>query len=414
MAHAIEVRELGKRYQLGEDFGKYLTIRESLAKAFRRGQRQPDSELWALRDVSFDVPEGQVLGVIGRNGAGKSTLLKLLARITEPTTGVARMHGRVGALLEVGTGFHQELTGRENVYLNGSVLGMTRAEIDTRFDEIAEFSGVERFLDTPLKRYSSGMSLRLAFAVAAHLEPEILIVDEVLAVGDVAFQRKCLGKMGDVARAGRTVLLVSHNLTAVESLCERVLWIEGGGLEADGAPGEVIGRYLGSVVDRQEARSWDDPETAPGNEWVTLRSARVYPGGGDPGESITVRTPVAIEFEYDNLRDGTHLNLSLHIYSAEGVLVLNAVPVNEPRWYGRPYPKGRFRDRCVIPGDLLNDGTYRVELLVVKDRSVAIYQEDAILEFDVEDVVEESDGLFEGSWPGVVRPPIEWQTEQVD
>ena len=413
MPHAIEVSALGKRYRLGEDFGNYLTIRESLARALRRRTRSTDSDLWALRDVSFDVSEGEVVGIIGRNGAGKSTLLKLLARITEPTTGVARMHGRVGALLEVGTGFHQELTGRENVYLNGSVLGMTRQEIDRRFDEIAEFSGVERFLDTPLKRYSSGMSLRLAFAVAAHLEPEILVVDEVLAVGDVAFQRKCLGKMGDVARGGRTVLLVSHNLTAVESLCGRVLWIEGGQLAADGKAGEVIGRYLGSVIDRQAGRVWDDPETAPGNEWVRLRAASVYPGGGDPGENITVRTPIALEFEYENLKAGTPLNLSLHLYSAEGVLVLNAVPVDETEWYGRPYPAGRFRDRCVIPGDLLNDGTYRVELLVVKDKSVAVYQDDAILEFDVEDIVEESEGLFEGKWAGVVRPPIEWKTEQV-
>ena len=412
MPHAIEVRGLGKRYQLGEDFGRYLTIRESIAMALRRKDRSADSVLWALQDVSFEVAEGEVVGVIGRNGAGKSTLLKLLARITEPTTGVARMHGRVGALLEVGTGFHPELTGRENVYLNGSVLGMTQAEIAQRFDEIAEFSGVERFLDTPLKRYSSGMQLRLAFAVAAHLEPEILIVDEVLAVGDVAFQRKCLGKMGDVARAGRTVILVSHNLTAVESLCERVLWIEGGRLEADGGSSDVIASYLGAVVHRQGSRTWDDPATAPGNEWVRLRAARVYAGGGDPGESITVRTPVALEFEYENLKADTCLNLSLHLYSAEGVLVLNAVPVNETKWYGRPYPKGRFRDRCVIPGDLLNDGTYRIELLVVKDRSFALYSDDAILEFDVEDVVE-SEGLFEGNWTGVVRPPVEWQTEQI-
>jgi lipopolysaccharide transport system ATP-binding protein len=413
MARAIEVEGLGKRYSLGEDFARYLTIRESITSWLRRAPRDGIPEVWALREVGFALEEGEVLGIIGRNGAGKTTLLRIIGRITEPTTGVARTRGRVGTLLEVGTGFHPELTGRENIYLNGAVLGMSTAEITRRFDEIVEFSDVERFLDTPLKRYSAGMQLRLAFAVAAHLEPEIVVVDEVLAVGDVAFQQKCLGKMSDVASEGRTVLFVSHSMGAIESLCERVLWLEQGRLMGDGPSRDVISQYLGSVAHLKTSQTWDEALEAPGNEWVRLRSASVYPEGGNPSDAITVHTPIVIDFQYDNLRPETYLNLSLHLYSAEGVLVLNAVPVNEPNWYGRPYPEGRFRDRCHMPGNLLNAGRYRVELLVVRDKSVVEYRDSAVLEFDVHDVVDTT-GSFEGDWVGVVRPPLEWRTELLD
>ena len=233
MSVAIEVDSLSKKYRLGEYQAAYGTLRETLVHAARRltRQRAPfvrHTEIWALRDVSFEVPEGQVLGVIGRNGAGKSTLLKILTRIATPTTGRAEIRGRVGSLLEVGTGFNQELTGRENVYLNGAILGMKRREIERRFDDIVEFSGVEKFIDTPVKRYSSGMYVRLAFAVAAHLEPEIMLVDEVLSVGDAEFQRRCLGRMEELGNAGRTVLFVSHALPAVAQLCDRAIWIDGG------------------------------------------------------------------------------------------------------------------------------------------------------------------------------------------
>jgi lipopolysaccharide transport system ATP-binding protein len=413
MARAIEVEGLGKRYSLGEDFGqRYLTIREAIASRLRRASRNGTPEVWALREVDFALEGGEVLGIVGRNGAGKTTLLRILSRITEPTTGVARTRGRVGTLLDVGTGFHPELNGRENIYLNGAILGMSTREITRCFDEIVEFAGVERFLDTPLKRYSAGMQLRLAFAVAAHLEPEIIVVDEVLAVGDVAFQQKCLGKMGDVAREGRTVLFVSHSMGAIESLCERVLWLEQGRLMADGAPREVISQYLGSVAQSKTSQTWDEPLEAPGNEWVRLRSASVYPEGGSPSDAITVHTPIVIDFEYDNLQAETYLNLSLHLYSAEGVLVLNAVPVNEPKWFGRAYPRGRFRDRCRIPANLLNNGAYRVELLVVRDHSDVLYRDSSVLEFDVQDVVQTT-GTFEGEWSGVIRPALQWQTEHI-
>ena len=409
----VEAEGLSKRYRIGLRPEPYGTLRAALTSAVRRqGGSGPDgSELWALRDVDLSVDEGEVVGVIGRNGAGKTTLLKLLTRITEPTSGVIRHRGRIGALLEVGTGFHPELTGHENVYLNGAILGMGKAEIDRKFDEIVAFSDIEPFIDTPVKRYSSGMHMRLAFAVAAHLEPEILVVDEVLAVGDVAFQRKCLGKMDDVAKQGRTVLFVSHNMTAVESLCQRVCWIEHGRIVDDGPTGSVIPHYLRSVVRPTTSRTWEDAATAPGNELVRLRSARVYPLEGGPSERITVRTPFVLEFEYESLEPDLLLNLSVHLYTAEGVLVLNAVPVDEP-WFGRPYPAGRFRDRCYVPGDLLNNGNYRVELMVVRDQSVVLHKDSAILEFDVHDVIEAS-GLYEGSWGGVVRPPLEWRTERL-
>jgi lipopolysaccharide transport system ATP-binding protein len=251
-AIAISVEGLGKEYQIGLEDRRHMTFREAVVgmaksplRKFRRlSGRTTDDRFWALRDISFEVPHGEVLGIIGRNGAGKSTLLKILSRITEPTTGRATINGRVASLLEVGTGFHNELTGRENVYLNGAILGMSRAEIKRKFDEIVDFSGVERFLDTPIKRYSSGMKVRLAFAVAAHLEPEILIIDEVLAVGDQEFQTKCLGKMHDVATSGRTVLFVSHNMAAVESLCFRAVLLQSGGLIADGGTGHVIQKYV--------------------------------------------------------------------------------------------------------------------------------------------------------------------------
>ena len=249
-----------------------------------RSSTPDDTDLWALRDVSFEVKRGEVVGIIGRNGAGKSTLLKILSRITEPTAGSAKIHGRVGSLLEVGTGFHPELTGRENIYLNGAILGMRRAEIERKFDEIVAFAEIERFLDTPVKRYSSGMYVRLAFAVAAHLEPEILLVDEVLAVGDAQFQKKCLGKMGDVAKEGRTVLFVSHNMVAVQTLCQRAFWLDSGQLKAQGEVGTIVTTYLraGLAEDDVTERVWPDIATAPGNETVRLHRISVRPEDGKP------------------------------------------------------------------------------------------------------------------------------------
>ncbi|SFT33871.1 lipopolysaccharide transport system ATP-binding protein [Geodermatophilus amargosae] len=414
---ALRVNGLGKRYELGER-ESYVALRDVISRAVkrplvrsRRRRAVGDSVFWALRDVSFEVPHGEALAIVGRNGAGKSTLLKILTRITEPTEGEAVVAGRVGALLEVGTGFHPELTGRENVTLNGAILGMRRQEIQAKFDEIVDFAGVERFVDTPVKRYSSGMRARLAFAVAAFLETDILVVDEVLAVGDAEFQKKCMGKMGDAADGGRTVLFVSHNMTAVESLCKRAVWLDGGRVVADGPTPDVVGRYLSTSFSALSERSWPELESAPGNDAVRVRRAAVRPEYGSPSDPIDVRTPVALEFEYWNLRPNALLNLSVHIYNAQGVLVFNALPYLEKVWQGRPFPRGLYRDTCHIPGDLLNDGTYRVELMVVEG-SRAIYKQDEILVFEVRDDPHSRDGWF-GSWEGAVRPQLSWETEQL-
>jgi lipopolysaccharide transport system ATP-binding protein len=367
--------------------------------------------LWALKDVSFEVKRGEVVGIIGRNGAGKSTLLKILSRITEPTEGYADIIGRVGSLLEVGTGFHPELTGRENIYLNGSILGMKRAEIERRFDEIVAFAEIERFIDTPVKYYSSGMYVRLAFAVAAHLEPEILLVDEVLAVGDAAFQKKCLGKMQEVGREGRTILFVSHNMTAVQNLCQRCVWLDSGRTSEDGPSGQVISSYLKTSFSPLTEQVWDEAESAPGCETVKLHRMCVHPEDGSSQDPITVRTPFVMEFEYWNLEPGAYLNLSVHILNELGMTVFNTGPVNEPVWHKKAFPAGLFRSMCRVPGDLLNNGIHRALLLVVKNQGVIIYRLDEALIFNVRDGDREG---YLGEWPGAVRPNLEWRTELVE
>jgi len=417
----IKVTGLSKQYRIGVRDASYGTLRESLMSGlsapFRRLRRSESDNgeeiLWALRDVSFEVAPGEVVGIIGRNGAGKSTLLKILSRVTEPTAGLIELYGRVGSLLEVGTGFHPELTGRENVYLNASILGMARREVETKFDEIISFAEIEKFMETPVKRYSSGMYLRLAFAVAAHLEPEILIVDEVLAVGDAAFQRKCLGKMDQVAKEGRTVLFVSHNMAAVQSLCQRAIWLDQGRVQEDGETGAVVGSYLHRSFSSQAEQVWEDVETAPGNDRVRLRSVRVRPEEGLSSDPITIRTPLVFEFEFWNLQPGTRLNLSLHIYGQDGVIAFNTVPYHEPVWHGNPFPAGLFRSVCHVPGDLLNNGMHRVELLIVKDEGIVLYRKDDALIFDVRDAIEMRGG-WHGRWVGVVRPNLLWETELIE
>ena len=420
MRPIINAQGVGKQYRIGTRDAAYSTLRETLTgaarsslRAFRGNGSSEEQTIWALRDVSFEINPGEVVGIIGRNGAGKSTLLKILSRITEPTTGKIELYGRLGSLLEVGTGFHPELTGRENIFLNGSILGMRRGEIESKFDEIVEFAEVGKFLDTPVKRYSSGMYVRLAFAVAAHLEPEILVVDEVLSVGDMAFQNKCLGKMGAVAKEGRTVLFVSHNMMAVQSLCRRGIWLEGGRIVADGEAGEVVGTYLKQSFQSRAEQVWPDPAHAPGNDKVRLRSARVRLEDGSPLDEITVHSSLVLEFEYWNLVPETALNLSVLLYNQQGIPVLNTGPVNERVWHGRPFPAGLFRSVCHIPGDLLNDGTYWLSLYVIKDQSSTVFFYDTVLMFEVCDKPETRSGWY-GKWPGVVRPNFDWTTELVE
>ena len=422
----IKVENLSKKYLIGhEQEGSYKTLRDVITNTVRRAGRRllhplngagtssngRKEEFWALKDVSFEIKQGEVVGIIGRNGAGKSTLLKILSRITEPTRGRVRIKGRVASLLEVGTGFHPELTGRENIFLNGAILGMSKAEIKRKFDEIVAFAEVEKFLDTPVKRYSSGMYVRLAFAVAAHLEPEILIIDEVLAVGDAQFQKKCLGKMGDVSREGRTILFVSHNMSAVQNLCHRSMWLDGGRVIEDGASAQVVSQYLKTSFSPVTEQVWDDLDDAPGGEVVKLHRMCVRPEGGSADDAITVRTPFVMEFEYWNQEPGAFLNLSLHILNEHGITVFNTAPVNEREWHGRAFPAGLFRSVCHVPGDLLNNGTHRVLLLVVKNQGVIIYRHDEALVFEVRDADREG---YLGEWAGAVRPDLEWRTELVE
>jgi lipopolysaccharide transport system ATP-binding protein len=419
---AVRAEGVSKLYRIGGR-ARHDTLRDLLTWAtsaplrrLRSRSRRPSEHgperLWALRDVSFEVRHGEVVGIVGANGAGKSTLLKILSRITEPTEGRVEMRGRLGSLLEVGTGFDPELTGRENVYLNGAILGMKRSEIRRRFDEIVEFSEVERFIDTPVKRYSSGMYMRLAFAVAAHLEPDILVVDEVLAVGDASFQRKCLGKMGNAAQNGRTVLFVSHNMLAVEDLCDRAVWLEGGRVADEGRPKAVISNYLQGTFSTDTERVWEDPATAPGTDGVRLHGARVRPEDGSPSDPITVRTPFVMEFEHWSLRPGARPSPSVALYNEQGIVVFTSGPAFDPAGGERKDPAGLYRQVCRVPGDLLNDGTYRVALYISKDGKTVL-KEDELLTFDVRDAVETRHG-WHGKWVGAVRPMLDWNTEIIE
>ncbi len=414
---AIRTEHLKKRYRLGALHHRHDTLRDTIVSIFRpaKGSREEET-LWALNDVSFEIARGDVVGIIGRNGAGKTTVLKILSRITEPTEGRAIVKGRVGSLLEVGTGFHPELTGRENIYLNGAILGMRRHEIERKFDEIVAFAEIDRFLDTPVKRYSSGMYVRLAFAVAAHLEPEILLVDEVLAVGDAVFQKRCLGKMGDVAREGRTVLFVSHNMVALQSLCKRAIWLDGGRLVEEGLAVQVVGNYLSmSLAHSQESQVWDDPATAPGNEFVRLRCVVARPEDGSPADPITTETPVTVEIEYWNLVPDARLHVTLHFYTEQQVVAFTTgSSTTDPDWRGKPFPVGLYRSTCQVPGQFLNSGVYRLLLLVVQDGSRVIYRHEDLLTIEVLDLAERRVGSWYGKEPGVLRPLLQWRTEQLD
>jgi len=418
MSVAIEVDSLSKKYRLGEHQAAYGTLRESLVHAARRvtGREhvRQGSEIWALYDVSFQVPEGQVLGVIGRNGAGKSTLLKILTRIVAPTAGRAEIRGRVGSLLEVGTGFNGELTGRENVFLNGAILGMKRREIEQRFDDIVEFSGVERFIDTPVKRYSSGMYVRLAFAVAAHFEPEIMLVDEVLSVGDAEFQRRCLGRMEELGNAGRTVLFVSHALPAVAQLCDRAIWIESGQVVGDGRPAEVIANYLHQTHSSGSERTWPE-DSAPGNDLARILAIRVVPHEGMPPGVIDVRHPVGVEITFRVLRDGKPLFPKIKVLDQEGAVAFNAMDTDR-RWLEATTP-GDYVATAWIPGNLLNEGSAIVEAAICSidfpklEHHAAVYE---AVSFEVLDPGEgdSARGQFSGQWRGVVRPLLEWECER--
>jgi len=416
---AIHVSDLGKLYRIGTLPSGYRTLRDALMEGVggmlrRRSStvRRPSSEaIWALRHVSFDVEQGQVLGIIGPNGAGKSTLLKLLSRVTDPTEGYAEVHGRVGSLLEVGTGFHPELTGRENIFLNGAILGMKRAEIERKFDEIVAFAEVEKFIDTPVKRYSSGMYLRLAFAVAAHLEPEVLVVDEVLAVGDAEFQRKCLGKMSDVAQQGRTVLFVSHNMSAILRLTEETLVLRGGQLVMRAPTPEAIDFYMTSGMSQAGERRWelDEPAIVAASPFRPI-SLRVAEAAGRTTGQVMASAPFQVAFEYELTQDITGLRVGLYLFTSQGEAVFTSFDTDDPRSFEEHGARrsGRYVSRCTIPADLLNEGRFVLGVNASSFRIRSYFTDENALSFNVDGT-----GSPGSHWAerrrGPLRPALHWE-----
>jgi lipopolysaccharide transport system ATP-binding protein len=422
---AIRVDGIGKQYRIGSspdgsglrsNVRAYRTLRDDLAAAFQR-MRTPGSSLfekkrniWALRDVSFEVQRGQVLGIIGRNGAGKSTLLKILSRVTEPSEGYAEIHGRVGALLEVGTGFHPELTGRENIYLNGAILGMKKREIERKFDEIVAFSEVEQFIDTPVKRFSSGMYLRLAFAVAAHLEPEILVVDEVLAVGDAEFQRKCIGKMSDVAEAGRTVLFVSHNMSAILRLTEECLVLNHGQVELRAPTTQAVDYYMAAGFENAGERIWSSGEVPGESAPFCPLALRVRDGKGRVVDVFRSTEPLWVEFEYRLDKDVTGLRVGLYLLTLRGEYVFTSFDTDDPQRFDQFSVRkaGHYISRCMLPPDFLNDGRYVLAVNASAFQVKRYFQDEHALAFTVDGT-----GAPGKQWPeprlGPVRPALSWE-----
>ena len=415
---ALEVEGLGKRYRIGHHTDRYGRLTESLAGAIRapldrlrRRSREGEEWFWALDGVTFDLRRGDVVGVIGRNGAGKTTLLKVLSRITEPSAGRAVVHGRVGSLLEVGTGFHPELSGRENIFMSAAVLGMRRSEIARKFDEIVEFAGVETFLDTPVKRYSSGMQVRLGFAVAAHLEPEVLFVDEVLAVGDAAFQAKCLGRIEAIGASGRTVIFVSHSMPAILRLCPRALLLDHGRVIAQGPSHEVVRAYLETDLGRTSERRWARHE-APGDEVARLKSIRVVTPDGQPGDEVDIRYPVHVQVEYwSELPGALRPYVNLHFFNDEGVCLFVSDDNSNEDWRRTRRSRRLVRSSVSIPGNFLAEGRVIVTVAVSTMNPTVVHaiERDAI----AFQVVDRSDGdgvrgEWAGDWPGVLRPRLEW------
>lgn len=389
----IRVEHLSKCYEIGKS--KDDSLRGSIS-GFFKGKNKTE-EFWALQDINFSVDEGEVVGIIGKNGAGKSTLLKVLSQITKPTQGRIELTGRVASLLEVGTGFHPELTGRENVYLNGTILGMSRKEVTNKFDEIVAFSGIEKFIDTPVKHYSSGMYVRLAFSVAAHLDPEILIIDEVLAVGDVEFQRKCLGKMKDVAGQGRTVLFVSHNMASVRMLCTRALVMNKGKLTFQGDVDEAVQLYLGNNSGNQDINSWDE-NSAPGNDKIKLLEISTTPLKGD---IIDVDSGIKLSYKIDCQIPDITLGTTIELVNQNDVLLLHdGVLLSSDN----DSKKGYYIAEFTVPAQLLNKGNYRVNLLFGQNRRILLLRLDGIHSFAVENSHREGDSLVK---PGVIRPILE-------
>lgn len=410
---SIKVENLSKSYEIGGSI-QHNSLRDTIMSFVRKPLKKNNTQtIWALRDVSFSVKDGETIGIIGNNGAGKSTLLKILSRITKPTGGTAELHGRVGSLLEVGTGFHHELTGRENIFLNGAILGMKRTEITKHFDEIVAFAEIEKFLDTPAKHYSTGMFMRLAFAVAAYLEPEILIVDEVLAVGDVSFQKKCLKKMKDVSQSGRTVLFVSHDMSAITRICDRAIALSKGKLVCEGSAIGVVREYLNSSWGVSSEKDFTDDKDAPASEVVRLKRVRAVDENGNTTSSHDIRGKIGIEATYKVLKSGHILIPSYQIYNEDRIQLFTVQDVSE-EWHRQPKEKGEYVSTVWLPPNFMAEGTFFANFLIVTYIPTLRIHFHAIdmVSFDVIDSLEgdTARGDFGGKMEGLIRPILDWET----
>lgn len=438
---AIHLDHVSKRFKLGTA-NEYGRLTEAVASGVRglfqratqnrslqvnsiasssgsSSDRVRDGWFWALEEVDITINSGEVVGIVGRNGAGKSTLLKILSRIVSPTRGRVGVRGRVGSLLEVGTGFHHELTGRENVFLNGAILGLKRAEIRRKFDEIVAFADIGPFLDTPVKRYSSGMAVRLAFAVAAHLEPDVLVIDEILSVGDQAFQRKCLGKATEMGAQGRTILMVSHNLSSVANMCSRAILLENGRLVDDGSPDAIIDRYLSASRGTDGRVEWLDETTAPQSDTCRLRSVAVSGTVSDtPNPEVDIDGETSIIVEYQVTTPGTPVCVQIHLKDETGVFVLSSanapsMNISPDEWFCKPHGVGVYRSECKLPPNFLNDTRYFVSVHVGPEIGKPTLRADSVLSF----VVHDTGAMrkeYTGPWIGpVVRPRLDWKTNRL-
>lgn len=427
----IRVDGLSKMYRIGRVQSDDQSLKEKLTQAVTAPLRRIkgllkgnataaadlEEEFWALRDVTFNVKQGETVALIGGNGAGKSTLLKLLSRITEPTLGNAKIIGRVGSLLEVGTGFHPELTGRENVFLNGSILGMQRSEVAAKFDEILAFSEIEAFIDTPVKHYSSGMRVRLAFSVAAHLEPEVMFVDEVLAVGDAAFRKKCLQKIQEVASHGTTVLLVSHNAQAVTSMCERAIWLKDGQIIGDGPASEVVSAYLSESIGLRGERKWSDDEHS-GGDIARMKAVRICSEAGAVVDTVDIRESFYIESEIEVLKPGFGLALKNNIFTSDNLGAFSSLDTQNPTWDGKTWDVGTHLLRMKVPGNFLQLDTYVLNFALwccEPIKNMEFHQTDVVCVHvvDRDSGPTASGGFIAGHWPGPIRPILEWDMQSL-
>lgn len=419
----ISIKNLGKKYNIAHQRGRYIALRDILANILRSPFKfakhkakqivglETKEEFWALRNINLEVNKGDIVGIIGANGAGKSTLLKILTGITPPTEGEIIMRGKVASLLEVGTGFHPELTGRENIFLNGAILGMSKKEISRKFDEIVAFSGIEKFLDTPVKYYSSGMYVRLAFSVAAHMEPDILLVDEVLAVGDAEFQKKCLGKMEEVTKKeGRTILFVSHNMGAIQRLCQKTILLEKGKVKMFGKTEEVVNHYIDNTNSRATEAHWEK-EHAPGDSVAILHSARVVDENHNKILFATANKKIGIEFIYEILKNGYTPIPNIHIFTISGERAF----MSHEEFNEKLGIVGKHRATMWIPENLLNEGTYVVQIVLSTMMPLTIHfsQPEALVFSVVVDIMNARKLDYNQRIPGVVRPRLKWETIQI-